>query len=100
MTADGVMPLLMRRNPGIEEAPLQNELMLFDPASAKFYVLNATMAFVWKGCDGATNLADIACRLAEEFSGVEAEQASRDVSIAAADLASLGLLLDAGPHTT
>ena len=84
----------MRRNPAIEEAPLQEELMLFDPAQSKFFVLNPTMAFVWKGCDGATSLGDIATRLTEEFSGVELEVAMRDVHTAASELATLGLLVD------
>src|SRR5262245_61416944 len=46
------------RNPGIEEAPLQEELMLFDPKSGRFYMLNPTMAFLWKRCDGTRVLSD------------------------------------------
>jgi hypothetical protein len=84
----------MRRNPAIEEAPLQTELMLFDPVQSKFFVLNPTMALVWKGCDGVASLADIAARLTEEFSGVELDVARRDVDAAAAELATLGLLVD------
>lgn len=83
----------LRRNPKIEEAPLQGELMLFDPANAKFFVLNETMSFVWHACDGNLSLHDIAGRLAEEYSGVEEETARRDVESAAAELASLGLLV-------
>ena len=84
----------MRRNPAIEEAPLQDDLMLFDPAQSKFFVLNPTMAFVWKTCDGGTSLGDIATRLTEEFDGVDLEIALRDVHAAATELATLGLLLD------
>jgi coenzyme PQQ synthesis protein D (PqqD) len=84
----------MRRNPKIEEAPLQNELMLFDPGQSKFFVLNQTMAFVWRSCDGGTSLGDIATRLTEEFSGVDMENALRDVHKAADELSSFGLLLD------
>jgi Coenzyme PQQ synthesis protein D (PqqD) len=84
----------MKRNPVIEEAPLQDELMLFDPGQSKFFVLNQTMAFVWRSCDGGTSLSDIATRLTEEFSGVDMENALRDVHSAAAELATLGLLLD------
>jgi hypothetical protein len=94
MTGEAPSLKRMRRNATIEEAPLQGELMLFDPASAKFFVLNETMAFVWRGCDGNASLDDIAGRLSEDFSGVDAEVALRDVQAAAGELASLGLLLD------
>jgi hypothetical protein len=92
MSATTARPL--RRNPTIEVAPLQEELMLFDPAQSKFFVLNQTMAFVWNGCDGGASLGDIATRLTEEFSGVDLEVAMRDVHAAAAELTSLGLLVD------
>jgi len=84
----------LRRNPKIEEAPLQGELMLFDPANAKFFVLNETMSYVWRACDGSVSLQEIAGRLVEDYSGVEAETAQRDVESAAAELTSLGLLVD------
>jgi hypothetical protein len=83
-----------RRNPKIEEAPLQDELMLFDPSSAKFFVLNGTMAYLWRSSDGSKSLSQIAIALAGEFSGVSSEQASRDLEAAAAELHSLGLLVD------
>lgn len=88
------MTASFRRNPGIEEAPLQGELMLFDPANAKFFVLNETMSFVWRSCDGTVTLQEIAGKLAEEYSGVEPDTAQRDVESAASELASLGLLVD------
>jgi len=84
----------LRRNPKIEEAPLQGELMLFDPVNAKFFVLNETMSYVWRACDGSVSLQEIAGRLVEEYSGVETETAQRDVDSAAAELTSLGLLVD------
>ena len=83
----------LRRNPAIEEAPLQGETMLFDPASAKFFVLNPTMAFLWSRCDGTATLTAIAGELVEEFDGVTPEMAERDVTAAATELATLGLLL-------
>src|SRR5207244_2463522 len=77
-----------------EHAPLQGELMLFDPVNAKFFVLNETMSYVWRACDGSVSLQEIAGRLVEEYSGVETETAQRDVDSAAAELTSLGLLVD------
>ena len=87
------MVMVLRRNPSIEEAPLQGELMLFDPASAKFFVLNTTMAFLWRQCDGKKSLPEIATELADEFDGVDASTAAADVGTAASELSSLGLLI-------
>ncbi len=83
---------VLRRNPAIEEAPLQGELMLFDPASAKFFVLNTTMAFLWRQCDGTKSLPDIASALVDEFEGVDPTTAQNDLGSAATELSSLGLL--------
>lgn len=66
--------------------------MLFDPASAKFFVLNATMAFLWRNCDGTKSLPDIAQALVEEFDGIDQPTAQNDLDAAARELSSLGLL--------
>jgi hypothetical protein len=82
------------RNPRIEEAPLQGELMLFDPASSKFYVLNRTMSFVWRRCDGAHDLPRMLAGLRDEFEGADAESAEADLRKALAELLELGLVVD------
>ncbi len=87
---------MLRRNPTVEEAPLQGGMMLFDAETSKFYVLNASMAVAWRCCDGQHSLDEIAGQLAADFSGVSAEQASHDVLRAIDELRGLGLLLDAG----
>jgi hypothetical protein len=79
------------RNSRVEEAPLQNDLMLFDPQTAKFYVLNGTMAFVWRNCNGKS-LNQIAESMEDEFSGVDRRQAENDVKVAVQELEQLGLL--------
>jgi len=83
-----------RRKPDVEEAPLQGELMLFDPGSARFFVLNRTMAFVWRRCDGAHTLASMAEGLPAEFEGVEGSSAAGDLARAVEELFTLGLLVD------
>ena len=82
----------LRRNPQIEEAPLETDLMLFDPASSKFYVLNRTMAFVWRECDGERTVGAILQRMTENFSGVDPASASKDLGVAVDQLVSLGLV--------
>jgi hypothetical protein len=82
------------RNPRIEEAPLQGELMLFDPDAAKFYVLNRTMAFVWSSCDGSHTLPGMLAGLQGEFDDVPPSEAEADLRKALSELLALGLVVD------
>jgi hypothetical protein len=82
-----------RRNPGLEKAPLQGELMLFDPATSKFFVLNRTMAFLWDRCDGDRSLAAVAEALVREFSDVEPTTVGTDLRKALGELIDLGLVV-------
>ncbi|HSP94949.1 MAG TPA: PqqD family protein [Thermoanaerobaculia bacterium] len=84
----------LQRNPKIEEAPLQKELMLFDPETSQFFVLNGTMAAIWRGCQENSTPADIVERLTQEFEGVDPAAAEADVRQALEDLISKGLLID------
>ena len=84
----------LRRNPEVEEAPLQGELMIFDPKSSRFFVLNRTMTFVWRRCDGAHGLRDMVDELRSEFSEVDRETAEGVLKKALGELASLGLVVD------
>ena len=86
------MESTLARNPKIEEAPLESDLMLFDPASSKFYVLNRTMAFVWRECDGKKTVATILDRMATSFRDVDRASASKDLGAAVEQLMSLGLI--------
>lgn len=83
-----------RRNPQVEEAPLQGELMIFDPKSARFFVLNRTMTFVWRRCDGSHGVAEMVDDLRREFAEVDPATAEGDLKKALGELASLGLLVD------
>jgi len=85
-------PTKLSRNPQIEEAPLENDLMLFDPASSKFYVLNRTMAFVWRECDGNKTVEVILDRMTQSFREVDRTSASKDLGMAIEQLLSLGLV--------
>ncbi len=84
----------LRRNPQVEEAPLQGELMIFDPASSRFFVLNRTMTFVWRRCDGAHGIREMVEELRREFSEVDNATAEGDLKKALGELASLGLVVD------
>ena len=84
----------VRRNPRIEEAPLQGELMLFDPASSKFFVLNRTMAFLWSRCDGQESVADAVEGFSQEFEDVDVTAVESDLKHAVDELCRLGLLVE------
>ncbi len=84
----------LRRNPQVEEAPLQEELMIFDPQSSRFFVLNRTMTFVWRRCDGSRAVAEMVDELRNEFADVDRATAEGDVKKALGELASLGLVVD------
>lgn len=88
-------PRALRRNPKIEEAPLEKELMLFDPESSRFFVLNRTMAFIWRCWDEKLTPAAIVQRLSVEFEGVDPVAAEADVRGALEDMISKKLLVDA-----
>ena len=92
MTKVTEMTQRLRRKPSLEEAPLQGELMLFDPASANFYVLNRTMAFTWRRIEETPSAEAIAAELEKEFAGVNPKSASADIQKAIDDLLALGLL--------
>ena len=66
--------------------------MLFDPVTSKFYVLNRTMAFVWRECDGQKTVDAILERMTQEFAGVDRNSASKDLGVAVDQLVSLGLV--------
>lgn len=91
-TGGSIDSRLFRRSPSVEEAPLQGELMLFDPATSRFFVLNRTMSFVWRRCDGEHTVDGMLRELASEFDGVDAERAGEELRQALSELGSLGLL--------
>jgi Coenzyme PQQ synthesis protein D (PqqD) len=80
-----------RRNPKVEEAPLQGELMLFDPDRSKFFVLNPTMAVVWRGCDGQTTFEGMLDAIRASFSEADTAPVETEVRNALGQLIELGL---------
>jgi coenzyme PQQ synthesis protein D (PqqD) len=85
---------MARRNPSVEEAPLQDELMLFEPSTAKFFVLNSTMAYVWRNWDDHPDAEALAAGIERDFEGADRDAVRSDVQAAVADLKNLGLLVD------
>jgi hypothetical protein len=65
-------------NPRIRPHRLDDDLILFDEAEGRLFVLNATASFVWDRLIGGSGPEDVAAELAAR-AGVEPAQASRDV---------------------
>jgi hypothetical protein len=80
------------RNVNVEEAPLQDETILLQPAAKTFCLLNRTAAFIWKEMSATYSSELIARRLKTAFEGVSADQAVKDVKSTLQSLAALGFV--------
>lgn len=83
---------LYRRNPKVEEAPLGGDLMLYDPAKSQFYVLNSTMAFLWRSCDGEKSLDSIVAAVPATFAEADSGTVATEMKAALDELVSLGMV--------
>jgi len=84
--------MTFRRNPDIEAAPLDKELMLFSAATKKFVVLNATAGRLWECLEEPRTPDELAHALRVRFktNGVAVEQ---DVASVIARFEELGLVV-------
>lgn len=84
--------MTFRRNPSIEAAPLQNELMLFNAATKKFCVLNSTAAQLWECLAEPKTENELASALRTQFktNGARVED---DVTKVMQELEGLGLVV-------
>jgi coenzyme PQQ synthesis protein D (PqqD) len=87
------MPVRYQQSPGIEFAPLQDEVILFHSPSNKFCVLNRTSSFIWSELKQPASCEEISQRLGESFDGVGLEQARSDVESTLNQMLSLGLIV-------
>jgi hypothetical protein len=87
------MSLSFRQSPGIESAPLQDEVILFHASSNKFCVLNRTSTFIWSQLKEPATSEEIALRMGASFSGVTVSEAMSDVDSALKEMLALGLIV-------
>lgn len=66
--------------------------MLFDPARSQFFVLNSTMAYLWRNCDGEKSLDRIVELVCSEFDGTDAHPIAAEMKTALDELVSLGMV--------
>jgi Coenzyme PQQ synthesis protein D (PqqD) len=84
----------LRQNPEIEASELNDELLLFNGATNKFFVMNPTAAFVWERTARPMDEQELASALFAHFSGTTKTQALEDVKETLKHMQELGLLLD------
>jgi hypothetical protein len=80
----------------MEASELNGELLLFDGATNKFFVMNPTAAFVWNRIGQPTPPGDeeLASALSAHFAGATPEQALQDVKETLKNMLELGLVLE------
>ena len=66
--------------------------MLYDPAKSQFYVLNSTMAYLWRSCDGAKSLDSIVAAVPDEFAEAGSHPVATEMKAALDELVSLGMI--------
>ena len=75
-TADSTNTPLRKKETSFTE--IEGDLVLYNPISDAYLVLNATAAFIWKLLDGSNSLDEIARAMSENFR-VEREEAKQDL---------------------
>jgi hypothetical protein len=80
------------RASNVEEAPLQDETILLQPAAKTFCLLNRTAAFIWKEMSETYSSELIARKLLTTFEGVSGDQAVKDVKLTLQNLVALGFV--------
>lgn len=84
------------QNLEIEAAPLNEEAILFNPTSSKFFMLNSTSAFVWEQLSAPATIEGIATAIVDNFADVTPEDAIADVSTTVEEFVSLDLAVASG----
>jgi hypothetical protein len=80
------------RNPKIEEAPLGSDIMLFDPLKSQFYVLNSTMAYLWRHCEGEFDMERIVKSVPNDFALSDGAPVAADMKAGLDELVALGMI--------
>jgi len=81
------------RNARVEAAPLNDEAILFDPQSSKFFMLNRTSAFIWERLSSPTTAESLATELCAHFDSATPADVAKDVHRALEDMLSMELVI-------
>jgi Coenzyme PQQ synthesis protein D (PqqD) len=88
--------LLGPPRPTVQALELDGDISLYDSATARAVVLNATASAVWRLLDGTRDAAAVVAALSAEY-GVAADAIRADVERTLAELAATGMLESVQP---
>jgi hypothetical protein len=80
-----------QQEPSVEAAPLEDGMILLDPATNQFSVLNQTAAAIWESVAQPATSAEIAAEIRNKFAEVDGSLLS-DVEQALRDMVGRGLI--------
>ncbi len=84
------MTRTFQRNPGVEAAPLNEEAILLDPVTSKFFMLNSTSSFIWERLSTPSTAESLASEICKAFDKVTMPDALSDVRASLDEMLSLG----------
>ncbi len=87
------MDRMFQKNPKVEAAPLNEEAILFDPTSSKFFMLNRTSAFIWERLSVPATAESLAGELCKSFDRVQMADALNDVRATLDEFLSMDLVV-------
>ena len=82
-----------QRNPRVEAAPLNEEAILLDPATSKFFMLNSTSSFIWERLAAPATADALASEICNAFDNVALPDALNDVRAALDEMLSMELVV-------
>lgn len=87
------MSRTLQQNPRVEAAPLNDEGILFDPTTSKFFQLNRTSAFIWERLSKPTTAETLAEEICRSFGNVGLADALKDVQTTLDEMLSMELVV-------
>ena len=85
--------MIYERNQGVEAAPLNDEAILLDPATSKFFMLNRTSSFIWDHLSTPSSAESLADAICTSFDDVALPDALNDVRTTLDEMMSMGLVV-------
>ena len=82
-----------QRNQQIEAAPLNEEAILLDPATSKFFMLNSTSSFIWNQLSAPSTAEALADEICKSFENTSPATALKDVEVALDEMLSMRLIV-------
>ena len=72
---------------------MNDEAILLDPATSKFFMLNRTSAFIWEHLSSPATAKSLASAICGHFSNAVPEDVEKDVGAALEDMLSMDLVV-------